>query len=92
MNCTKMTHSNIAWDIIELYFKNNHLEQLIKHQIESYDKFIEYELLKTIEMFNPIIIKPDSYFNNEINAYGLEIEIRFENLNMNRVLIYYLLK
>ena len=84
MNCTKMTHSNIAWDIIELYFKNNHLEQLIKHQIESYDKFIEYELLKTIEMFNPIIIKPDSYFNNDINVYGLEIEIRFENLNINR--------
>ena len=32
--------SEIPWMIIKSYFKNNHLQQLIKHQIESYNNFI----------------------------------------------------
>ena len=48
--------SEIPWMIIGSYFKNNHLQQLIKHQIESYNNFIELEINKTVEMFNPLVI------------------------------------
>ena len=30
-----------TWSVIESYFKNKHLHQLVKHQIESYNDFIQ---------------------------------------------------
>ena len=41
----------VSWEIIESYFKNNHLERLVRHQLESYNYFITYEIQKTIQMF-----------------------------------------
>ena len=38
-----------AWTIIESYFENKHLHQLVKHQIESYNDFIQNQMKKTIE-------------------------------------------
>ena len=45
------------WDIIGSYFKGKHLKQLVKHQIESYNMFVEHQIPQTIEMFNPIHVK-----------------------------------
>ena len=44
------------WDIIESYFKGQHLERLVRHQLESYNNFVGYQIIKTIEMFNPVHI------------------------------------
>ena len=44
------------WTIINSYFDNKHLKQLVKHQIESYNYFINSQLQDTINMFNPIVI------------------------------------
>ena len=43
-----------TWKVIESYFKNKHLHQLVKHQVESYNDFIQNQMKKTIEMFNPL--------------------------------------
>ena len=32
----------ISWSIINSYFDNKHLKQLVKHQIESFNHFIYY--------------------------------------------------
>ena len=72
------------WKIIESYFKNQHLECLVRHQIESYNNFIGYQILKTIEMFNPINIKSDDDYNSELDKYSLEIFISFENFRIYR--------
>ena len=72
------------WKIIESYFKNQHLECLVRHQIESYNNFIGYQILKTIEMFNPINIKSDDDYNSELDKYSLEILISFENFRIYR--------
>lgn len=72
------------WKIIESYFKNQHLECLVRHQIESYNNFIGYQILKTIEMFNPINIKSDDDYNSELDKYSLEIFINFENFRIYR--------
>ena len=72
------------WKIIESYFKNQHLECLVRHQIESYNNFINYQILKTIEMFNPINIKSEDDYNSELDKYSLEIFISFENFRIYR--------
>ena len=45
------------WNIIETYFKDQHLERLVRHQLESYNNFVGYQIIKTIEMFNPVNVK-----------------------------------
>jgi len=72
------------WNIIESYFKDKHLERLIKHQLESYNNFIGYQIVKTIEMFNPINIKSEQDFDASSGKYALEIFITFENFHIYR--------
>lgn len=72
------------WDIIGSYFNGHHLKQLVRHQIESYNDFINYQIQKTIEMFNPVHISSEHDFNKELNKYGLEIYITFEKFNIYR--------
>lgn len=76
------------WKIIESYFKNQHLECLVRHQIESYNNFMNYQILKTIEMFNPINIKSDDDYNSELDKHSLEIFINFDNFRIYRPQIY----
>tara|TARA_Y100000768_G_C23990469_1_gene692162 strand:+ start:820 stop:4338 length:3519 start_codon:yes stop_codon:yes gene_type:complete len=73
-----------CWKVIESYFKNKHLDQLVKHQLESYNDFIENQMKKTIDMFNPLIIKSPQDYIKEFNKYRLEIIINFENMSLYR--------
>ena len=34
------------WDIINSYFDGKHLKQLVRHQIESYNNFVTYQIPK----------------------------------------------
>ena len=42
------------WNIIKSYFDKQHLQRLVRHQIESYNDFVNYQTQKTIDMFNPV--------------------------------------
>jgi len=77
-------YHEIPWIIINSYFKNNHLERLVRHQIESYNNFVTYELPRTIEMFNPVTIHSEHDYVAELDKYKLEIFITFENFNIYR--------
>ena len=44
------------WPVIESYFRGKHLQQLVKHQVESYNDFVNYQVQKTISMFNSVNI------------------------------------
>ena len=72
------------WTIIESYFKNCHLEQLVRHQLESYNDFVNFQIIKTIEMFNPVIVKSENDYDEKSDKYKLEIYITFENFNTYR--------
>ena len=72
------------WTIIESYFKNCHLQQLVRHQLESYNDFVNYQIIKTIDMFNPVIIKSENDYDEKSDKYKLEIYITFENFNTYR--------
>ena len=76
------------WTIIESYFNDKHLERLVRHQIESYNNFIDYQLIKTIEMFSPVKIVSEQYLNKQLDKYSLELYIYFENFHMYRPQIY----
>ena len=72
------------WSIIESYFKGQHLDRFVRHQHESYNNFVGYQIIKTIEMFNPVHIASDQDFDHESKKYALELFITFENFHIYR--------
>ena len=72
------------WDVISSYFDGKHLEQLVRHQIESYNDFVTYQIPKTISMFNPVHIKSDKCLDEASGKYNLEMFVTFENFNIYR--------
>jgi DNA-directed RNA polymerase II subunit RPB2 len=72
------------WTIIESYFKDQHLSQLVRHQLESYNDFVNYQIQKTIDMFNPVQICSENDLDEESGKHSLEIYITFENFHLYR--------
>jgi len=72
------------WSIIESYFKGQHLERLVRHQLESYNNFVSYQIIKTIEMFNPVHIASEHDYDAKTGKYALEIFVTFENFHLYR--------
>jgi len=72
------------WNIIETYFKGQHLERLVRHQLESYNNFVGYQIIKTIEMFNPVHICSEQDFDPVSKKHSLEVFITFENFSIYR--------
>jgi DNA-directed RNA polymerase II subunit RPB2 len=70
------------FQILESYFQGQYLERLVRHQIESYNHFINYQLQKTIQMFNPLIVRSENDFVEQENKFMLEIHINFNNFKM----------
>jgi len=44
----KINSTEDAWVLIESYFRNQHLKQLIRHQIESYNYFYNLERISQL--------------------------------------------
>jgi DNA-directed RNA polymerase II subunit RPB2 len=72
------------WTIIESYFGDQHLERLVRHQLESYNNFVGYQIIKTIEMFNPVNIKSENDYDVKSGKYSLEMFITFDNFHIYR--------
>lgn len=72
------------WTIIGSYFEGKHLEQLVRHQIESYNDMINVQLKRTVDMFNPVKIASEQDYNKTTHKYRLEVEVNFTNLYLSR--------
>ncbi len=72
------------WTIIGSYFEGKHLEQLVRHQIESYNDMINVQLKRTVDMFNPVKIASEQDYDKITRKYRLEIEVNFTNLYLSR--------
>lgn len=70
------------YNIIESYFDGKHLERLVRHQLESYNNFVNYQIQRTIQMFNPVVIRSENDYNEQKNKYFLEIFINFTNFKL----------
>ena len=72
------------WTIIGSYFQGKHLDQLVRHQIESYNDMVNVQLKRTVDMFNPVRIVSDQDYDKVSHTYRLEIEVSFSNLYLSR--------
>jgi DNA-directed RNA polymerase II subunit RPB2 len=70
------------YHIIESYFQGQHLERLVRHQIESYNHFVNYQIQRTIQMFNPVTIHSENDYIESENKYLLEIFASFTNFKL----------
>ena len=71
-----------AYQLLDSYFRGQHLDRLVRHQIESYNYFITHQIQRTIHMFNPVTIRSENDYVAEHGQYYLEIHIHFENFKM----------
>jgi len=81
---TKDPYIETPWNIIESYFKGHHLERFVRHQLESYNNFVGYQITKTIDMFNPVRIASEQDYDPVSKKHSLEIMITFENFQIYR--------
>ena len=70
------------YQIIESYFEGKHLDRLVRHQIESYNNFVNYQIQRTIDMFNPVKIHSDNDYIAEKQLYMLECFVKFNNFKL----------
>ena len=70
------------YHLIESYFQGQHLERLVRHQNESYNHFINYQIQRTINMFNPVVIRSENDYVEERGQYFLEANVSFENFKL----------
>ena len=68
---------DFPWKIIKSYFRGSHLEKLVRHQLESYNMFVNYQIQRTINMFNPVRIASEQNYDEETGQNSLEIVITF---------------
>jgi DNA-directed RNA polymerase II subunit RPB2 len=76
------SYTEEPYHLIESYFRGQHLERLVRHQIESYNHFINYQIQRTIQMFNPVNIRSENDFVAECGQYFLEISVSFANFKL----------
>ena len=84
LNRTQDYDEETPWNIIKSYFQGKHLKQLVRHQLESYNDFVAYQIQKTISMFNPVNIRSDHDYDSVSKKYSLELFITFENFAIQR--------
>ena len=72
------------WVIIESYFKGQHLARCVRHQLESYNYFVNHQIQKTIDMFNPVTIHSEQDYIKELDKYSLELILSFDNFHLYR--------
>ena len=85
---TNITQDEEPWVLIESHFKNQHLKQLIRHQIESYNYMVTTQLEQTIAMFNPIRICSEHDWVKEHNLHRLVAHVTLSNFNIHRPQVY----
>ena len=72
------------WNVINSYFHGKHLKQLVRHQLESYNDFVSFQIQRTICMFNPVHICSEQDYDKTVNKHKLEMYITFENFSIHR--------
>jgi DNA-directed RNA polymerase II subunit RPB2 len=83
-NLSEDKYIEAPWTIIGSYFQDQHLDRLVRHQLESYNNFVGLQLPQTIDMFNEVHIKSENDFDKASGKYSLELFIKFENFHIYR--------
>ena len=81
---TTIPYIETPWSIIGAYFRNQHLKRLVRHQIESYNDFVNNQIQRTIEMFNPVLIASEQDMCRRTKKNKLELHVTFDKFNLYR--------
>ena len=81
---TEEKYIEFPWTIIKSYFNGSHLEKLVRHQLESYNMFVTFQIQRTIDMFNPVRIVSEQNYDEVCGQYSLEIFVTFTNFQIYR--------
>ncbi len=86
----KVIRTNVNLDkecyyILDSYFKQYEGKELIRHQIESYNDFMENKIPDIISQVNPLKIYHDK--SEHHNKYKYEIQIRFKDHMFSKAII-----
>ena len=72
-----------TWEIIESYFRDK--KTLVKHQLESYNDFVDNKIQKIINEFSPI--KSFTNYNEDLGKYMTEYQIEFGDISISKPVI-----
>jgi len=84
MRPSTIPYIETPWSIIGAYFRNQHLKRLVRHQIESYNDFVNNQIQRTIEMFNPVLIASEQDMCRRTKRNKLELHVTFDKFNLYR--------
>lgn len=82
----KETFDEGVWDIVDAYFKPNKGQQLVKHQIESFNDFVLRKIEQIIDGFNPIEV--NHQYIPETETFKHMLSITIENPVLVKPIIY----
>lgn len=72
-----------TWDVLESYFRDP--KALVRHQIDSYNDFVDNKIQKIINEFNPVISYTD--FNTDVGKYLTEYHVEFGDISLSKPVI-----
>jgi DNA-directed RNA polymerase II subunit RPB2 len=75
-----------TWKIIDSYFAQNDHKQIMKHQLESFQQFIDCQLWQTVRQFNPVVIYHD--YNADLNKHRVELHLEFQDFSIGKPIIH----
>ena len=73
-----------AWEILSSYYDASYLERLVKHQLESYNNFVNIQIYRTIDMFSNIKVASEQDYNPRCKKHNLVIYLSFDNFTMSQ--------
>lgn len=76
----KDAENTAVWDVLDAFFKQHNWKQILAHQYDSFQQFIEKYLDDVIKQFNPIKIYHD--YVPEVNKHHLEVDIEFMDYSL----------
>jgi DNA-directed RNA polymerase II subunit RPB2 len=82
---TDFTWEDETWEVINSYF-NQKQNQLVKHQIESFDEFMSTKTQGIVTQYNPIIIYHD--FDVDTKLYKYLVEVNFGKIYFSKPTIH----
>ncbi len=87
VNMEQKRFEEVTWSIIRDYFLNGNGNQLVKHQIESYNDFLLRKLDQIIKGFNPIEIQ-HQYLGQELDCFKYILVIEIKSPTLAKPIIY----
>lgn len=77
-------HPELPWTIVESYFHEHGRRAVVRHQLESFNYFLQHQMPQTVELFRHMHILSDHDFDMVTRRYSMEVDIYLSNFRIMR--------